>query len=364
MDDGFPSPPDRRDAPGRPILAPPIGAARPHPPHPSAARLGGGAGAPSPRSFAAHDAATGHKGQERRNWYLAYTQWRIGHLRHESTTFFRNSRHRSLIWFMVLSGNYDGAPPSLQDCISASACSPGTVRGIVAEAEAKNYFLCLDDPADSRKRRIVPSALCVAEYEAMVAIFLRLAELLDHRDLASMVNHASVAALRTPRHGPGFGAWAEAEAWGRAYARWRLAHHRAEPRHKSVRFFRRSRPHTSIWMAVMESHYTGRPVALNECIRSVNCSKDTARKIVNAAIHAGHFVFDTAPEDNRKKLVRPSPCCIAEYQSMVDMLLRLADVLQPKMEEMRGQFPRRHRPPRRGTQRSVLSMRPETPTKR
>lgn len=298
--------------------------------------LHGSIDAPSSRSSPNQHDVPEQKAQERRNWYLAYTQWRIGHLRHESTTFFRNSPHRSLIWFMVLCGYYDDAPPSLQDCISASACSPGTVRGIVATAEAKNYFLCLDDPGDSRKRRIVPSAVCVAEYEAMVAIFLRLAELLDHRDLASMVNHASVAALRTPRNGTGSGAWAEAEAWGRAYAHWRLAHHRAEPLHKSVRFFRQSRPHTSIWMAVMESHYAGRPVALNECIRSVSCSKDTARKIVNAAVHAGHFAFDTAPDDNRKKIVRPSPRCVAEYQSMVDMLLRLADVLQPKLGEMRG----------------------------
>jgi hypothetical protein len=92
-------------------------------------------------------------------------------------------------------------------------------------------------------------------------------------------------------------------------------------------------------MAVMESHYIGRPVALNECIRSVRCSKDTARKIVNAAVHAGHFVFDTAPDDSRKKLVRPSLRCVEDYQSMVDMLLRLADVLKPRMREMQKAAP-------------------------
>lgn len=260
--------------------------------------------------------------EARRNWYLAYTRWRIGHLRHESVTFFRNSQHRALIWFMVMRGHYDGAPPSLQDCIAASACSTGTARTIITTAEAKGYFRFVSDPGDSRKRRVVPTAHCVAEYQEMVGIFLRLADLLDHRDLDSMVNHVS-AVLRTPQ--------TDVTKWYRAYAHWRITSQRAAPERKSVRFFRQSRPHTTIWMAVMEGHYASRPVALNECIRNVMCSKDTARKIINAAIHAGYFILDGAPDDSRKKLVRPSAHCVEDYQAMVDLLLRLADVLEPRI---------------------------------
>ncbi|MFN4283569.1 MAG: hypothetical protein ACK4NA_13105 [Alphaproteobacteria bacterium] len=259
---------------------------------------------------------------DRRNWYLAYTRWRIGHLRHESVTYFRDSPHRSLIWFMVMRGYYDGTPPSLQDCIAASLCSIGTARAIITTAEAKRYFRFVSDPSDSRKRRIAPTALCVAEYQEMVGIFLRLADLLDHRDLDSMIRHVS-AVLHAPH--------ADATKWYRAYAQWRVASHRAAPKRKSVRFFRQSRPHTTIWMAVMEGHYADRPAALNECIRNVMCSKDTARKIVNAAIHAGYFILEGAPDDSRKKLVRPSAHCVEDYQAMVDMLLRLADVLQPRI---------------------------------
>lgn len=266
--------------------------------------------------------APGADAEERRNWYLAYTRWRIGHLRHESVTFFRNSHHRSLIWFMVMRGYYDGAPPTLQDCIAASLCSTGTARGIITTAEAKGYFRFVSDPGDSRKRRVAPTALCVAEYQEMVGIFLRLADLLDHRDLESMIRHVS-AVLHAP-HG-------DAAKWYRAYAHWRITSQRAAPERKSVRFFRQSRPHTTIWMAVMEGHYDGRAVALNECIRNVMCSKDTARKIINAAIHAGYFILDGAHDDSRKKLVRPSAHCVEDYQAMVDMLLRLADVLQPRV---------------------------------
>jgi DNA-binding MarR family transcriptional regulator len=277
---------------------------------------------PANGAMSADDAA--NAADERRNWYLAYTQWRIGHLRHASATFFRNSPHRSLIWFMVMRGHYEGAPPSLQDCIAAGSCSTGTARGIITTAEAKGYFRFVSDPDDSRKRRVAPTALCVAEYQEMVGIFLRLADLLDHRDLDSMVGHVSATVLRTPQ--------ADLAKWYRAYAQWRVASHRAAPKRKSVRFFRQSRPHTTIWMAVMESHYAGRPVALNECIRNVKCSKDTARKIINAAIHSGYFILAAADDDSRKKLVRPSAPCVADYQAMVDILLRLADVLQPRVD--------------------------------
>jgi hypothetical protein len=294
--------PPRRPAP--PLASPPAPLSSTFSPSP-----------PLPHSEAAD-------GDVRRNWYLAYTQWRIGHLRHESVTFFRNSPHRSLIWFMVMRGYYDGAPPSLQDCIAASLCSTGTARGIVATAQAKGYFRFVSDPGDSRKRRVAPTALCVAEYQEMVGIFLRLADLLDHRDLDSMIRHVS-AVLHAPH--------ADAAKWYRAYAQWRVASHRAAPKRKSVRFFRQSRPHTRIWMAVMEGHYAGRPVALTECIRDVMCSKDTARKIINAAIHAGYFILEGARDDSRKKLVRPSAHCVEDYQAMVDMLLRLADVLEPRI---------------------------------
>lgn len=262
--------------------------------------------------------AFGDGAGERRNWYLAYTQWRIGHVRHESVTYFRDSRHRSLIWLLVMRGHYDGAPPSLQDCIGASACSAGTVRDIVAVAEAKGYFRFVSDPEDSRKRRIAPTPFCVGEYQEMVAIFLQLANLLDHRDLDSMVSRASAAVPRAE----------DVETWSRAYAHWRLTRARAAPKRKSVRFFRQSRAHTAIWMAVMEGHYAGHAVALNDCLRCVTCSKDTARKIINAALHSGYFLFQAAPDDNRKKLVRPSAHCVEDYQAMVDMLLRLADVLR------------------------------------
>ena len=121
-------------------------------------RLSNRSGPPAGASESSPAGATAKDAGARRNWYLAYTRWRIGHLRHESVTYFRDSPHRSLIWFMVMRGYYDGAPPSLQDCIAASLCSIGTARAIITTAEAKRYFRFVSDPNDSRKRRIAPTA--------------------------------------------------------------------------------------------------------------------------------------------------------------------------------------------------------------
>ncbi len=116
--------------------------------------------------------------------------------------------------------------------------------------------------------------------------------------------------------------------WYLAFAEWRIERYFVNPR-KSVRFFRQSHNHALIWALVMRGYYTGTPPSFKDCIRTATCATETARKIVFDAVSRGFFVLDPAIDDGRKKLIRPSQQCIAEYESHVGMFLKFAEVLCP-----------------------------------
>lgn len=114
--------------------------------------------------------------------------------------------------------------------------------------------------------------------------------------------------------------------WYLAFAEWRLE----RPRHTktSIKFFRQSRHHMVIWTFVMRGYYRRAPPSCNDCVREVDCAKETARKIILAAQSKGYFEMRPSA-DGRKKLLWPSLECVADYESMVDTLLSLAEVINP-----------------------------------
>ena len=112
-----------------------------------------------------------------------------------------------------------------------------------------------------------------------------------------------------------------------AFAEWRLGTHRSG-RGRSVRFFRLTRDHTVIWSTVMRGYYAETPPTIRECIAEVRCSKETARRIILTAESRSYFQLRSALGDRRKRLVVPSRQCVAEYESMVDGYMKLAETLE------------------------------------
>jgi hypothetical protein len=113
-------------------------------------------------------------------WYLAFAEWRADIQRRtdawRTVKFFRQSRSHTILWTEVMRGHYTDEAPGVTECVAAMPCARMTARKIIALAEAKGYFLRRAGPTDSRKKLLMPSSRCVAEYEAMVDEFLHLAE--------------------------------------------------------------------------------------------------------------------------------------------------------------------------------------------
>lgn len=105
-----------------------------------------------------------------------------------------------------------------------------------------------------------------------------------------------------------------------------------------MRFFRQTRNRSLIWIAVLRGHYAGKPPSLKACMREAACSIGTARTIIFSAVSKGFFELQPSPDDSRKKLIRPSPRCIAEYERMVDAFLSLTDVLTSTNIEHPAEF--------------------------
>lgn len=112
-----------------------------------------------------------------------------------------------------------------------------------------------------------------------------------------------------------------------AFAEWRIGTHRSSNRGRSVRFFRKTRDHTVIWTVVMRGYYAKVPPSVRDCIASVRCSKETARRIIVLAESLGYFQIKLSPDDARRKQVLPSRQCVLEYQNMVDGYLKLPETL-------------------------------------
>lgn len=113
-----------------------------------------------------------------KNPYQAFAEWRIG--THRSTNrgrsvrFFRQTRDRTVIWTIVMRGHYAKLPPSVKECIAAVRCSKETARRIIVLAQARGYLQLRPSPQDSRRKDVVPSRLCVTEFETMVDGYLGL----------------------------------------------------------------------------------------------------------------------------------------------------------------------------------------------
>jgi hypothetical protein len=121
-----------------------------------------------------------------------------------------------------------------------------------------------------------------------------------------------------------------------AFAEWRLAVQRARHRRKSVKYFRLTTHHLIIWTVIMRGYYAGRPPSFNDCLRSVTCAAETARKIILTAHAKGYLEFRQAPSDHRKKLIYPSAQCITEYERHVDTFLRLSQELESTLRGLPG----------------------------
>jgi len=123
------------------------------------------------------DSATDRHGPQ---WYLAFAEWRADIQRRtdawRTVKFFRQSRSHTILWTAVMRGHYTAAAPGVSECLAAMPCAPMTARKIIVLAEQKGYFLRRAAAGDSRKKLLLPSAQCVAEYEAMVDEFLTLAD--------------------------------------------------------------------------------------------------------------------------------------------------------------------------------------------
>ncbi len=116
------------------------------------------------------------------NRYQAFAEWRLGTHRAtnrgRSVRFFRLTRDHTVIWSVVMRGYYTMAPPSMKDCIVAVRCSKETARRIILLAVAHGYLRIRAASDDARRKQVLPSRQCVAEYENMVDGYLRLPETL------------------------------------------------------------------------------------------------------------------------------------------------------------------------------------------
>lgn len=120
---------------------------------------------------------------------------------------------------------------------------------------------------------------------------------------------------------------AQAPEWYLAFAEWRADIQRRTDAWRTVKFFRQSRSHTILWTEVMRGHYTRTPPSVSACLAAMPCARMTARKIIALAEAKGYFARRPAEGDSRKKLLMPSPRCVAEYEAMVDEFLHLAERL-------------------------------------
>jgi len=119
----------------------------------------------------------------------------------------------------------------------------------------------------------------------------------------------------------------KATEWYLAFAEWRADIQRRTDAWRTVKFFRQSRSHTILWTEVMRGHYAGAAPGVTECLAAMPCARMTARKIIALAEAKGFFLRRPAAADSRKKLLTPSPRCVAEYEAMVDEFLHLAENL-------------------------------------
>jgi len=116
------------------------------------------------------------------NRYQAFAEWRIGthrsSTRGRSVRFFRQTRDHTVIWSVVMRGYYAKVPPSVRDCIAEVRCSKETARRIILLAESLGYLQIRPSPDDARRKQVMPSRQCVAEYQTMVDGYLKLPEIL------------------------------------------------------------------------------------------------------------------------------------------------------------------------------------------
>jgi hypothetical protein len=132
------------------------------------------------------------------------------------------------------------------------------------------------------------------------------------------------------------GSHGRAERWLNpylAFAEWRLEQRSIHTR-RTVKYFRQSRDHMILWTFVIRGHYIGRAPSCNDCIREVPRAKETARKLLFAAVAKGYFELRPSPSDRRKKLVHPSRQCVREYENMVDILMRLPDAVAHQIHDL------------------------------
>ncbi|HEY4134382.1 MAG TPA: hypothetical protein VGO34_04125 [Alphaproteobacteria bacterium] len=134
----------------------------------------------------------------------------------------------------------------------------------------------------------------------------------------------------------GTNARAAAADWYLAFAEWRADIQRRTDAWRTVKFFRQSRSHTILWTEVMRGHYTGAPPGVTDCVAAMPCARMTARKIIALAEQKGYFLRRVAAGDSRRKLLLPSPTCVAEYEAMVDEFLHLADRLAAARPIVKG----------------------------
>lgn len=131
-----------------------------------------------------------------------------------------------------------------------------------------------------------------------------------------------------------------APRWYLAFAEWRADIQRRTDAWRTVKFFRQSRSHTILWTEVMRGHYSAAAPGVTQCVAAMPCARMTARKIIALAEQKGYLLRRPATQDSRKKLLLPSPRCVAEYEAMVDEFLHLAERLETA--------PAKRRDPRRG----------------
>lgn len=122
-----------------------------------------------------------------------------------------------------------------------------------------------------------------------------------------------------------------------AFANWRFDIQHSNKVRRSIFFFRRSFDHSLIWTLVMRGYYRNALPSVRDCQNAARCSRLTTRKLLANAVAEGFLAIRPAPDDNRKRLVHPTPLAVAEYESMVKRYLGLWDTL------LNDTYPRRER---------------------
>jgi hypothetical protein len=86
----------------------------------------------------------------------------------------------------------------------------------------------------------------------------------------------------------------------------------------------------------MRGYYRNVPPSVRDCQNAARCSRLTTRKLLSDAVAEGFLAIRPAPDDNRKRLVHPTPLAVAEYESMVKRYLGLWDTLLSDTYPRRG----------------------------